>query len=131
MKQATERGLRGREVNASRFKTTRPSPLWFESMRGSCQLLTKGCWFTPRKNLFLQLWKLTNIYNQTLLKNGVKDQFTSPHLCQLNRQTSYKQLYPLLIIGNQLEIIKKWNRLNEGTVDYQSVEGFKTALLKC
>ena len=31
-------------------------------MRGSCQLLTEGCWFTPRNNLFLQLWKLTSIY---------------------------------------------------------------------
>ena len=32
-------------------------------MRGSCQLLAEGCWFTPRNNLFLQLWKLTAIYN--------------------------------------------------------------------
>ena len=41
-------------------------------MRGSCQLLTEGCWFTPTNNVFLQLWKLTAIYNQTWLKNGVK-----------------------------------------------------------
>ena len=25
-----------------------------------CKLLTKGCWFTPSNNLFLQLWKLTS-----------------------------------------------------------------------
>ena len=31
-------------------------------MRGSCQLLTEGSWFTPRNNLFLQQWKLTAIY---------------------------------------------------------------------
>ena len=49
-------------------------------MRGSCQLLTEGCWSTPRNSLFLQLWKLTAIYNQTWLKNGVKHLFTSPHL---------------------------------------------------
>ena len=47
-------------------------------MRGSGQLVTEGCWFTPWNNLFLQLWKLTAIYNQTCLKNGVKHQFTSP-----------------------------------------------------
>ena len=40
-------------------------------MRGSCQLLKEGCWFTPRNNLFLQLWKLTAIYNQIWLKNDV------------------------------------------------------------
>ena len=33
-------------------------------MRDSCQLLTEDCWFTPRNNVFLQLWKLTAIYNQ-------------------------------------------------------------------
>ena len=49
-------------------------------MRGSCQLLTESCWFTPMNNVFLQLWKLTAIYNQTWLNNVVKDQFTSPHL---------------------------------------------------
>ena len=27
-------------------------------MRGNCQLLTEGCWFTPRNNLFLQPCKL-------------------------------------------------------------------------
>ena len=47
-------------------------------MRGNCQLLTEGCWFTPRNNVFLQLWKLTTIHNQRWLKNGVKHQFTSP-----------------------------------------------------
>ena len=41
--------------------------------RGSCELLTEYCWFTPRNNLFFQLWKLTAIYNQIMLKN-------SPHL---------------------------------------------------
>ena len=56
--------------------------LWGSNpMSGSCQLLTEGCWFTPRNNLFLQLWKLTAIYNQTWLRNGVKHQFTSPHPC--------------------------------------------------
>ena len=54
--------------------------LFTNPMRGSCQLLTEGCWFTPRKNVFLQLWKLTAIYNQTWLKNGIKHQITSPHL---------------------------------------------------
>ena len=48
--------------------------------RRSCQLLTEGCWFNPRSNVFLQLWKLTAIYNQIRLKNWVKHQFTSPHL---------------------------------------------------
>ena len=36
--------------------------------RDSSQLLTEGCWFTPRNNLFLKLWKLTAIYNQIRLK---------------------------------------------------------------
>ena len=45
-------------------------------MRSSCPLLTEGCWFTPRNNVFLKLWKLTAIYNQTWLKNGIKHQFT-------------------------------------------------------
>ena len=35
-----------------------------------------GYWFTPRNNLFLQLWKLTAIFNQIWLKNVVKHQFT-------------------------------------------------------
>ena len=38
-------------------------------------LRTEGFWFTPRNNLFLQLWKLTAIYNQAWLKGGVKLQF--------------------------------------------------------
>ena len=46
-------------------------------MRGSWQVLTEGCCFTPRNNVFLQLWKLTAIYNLKRLKNGVKHQFTS------------------------------------------------------
>ena len=57
------------------------APLCWDSnpMRGSYQLLTDGCWFTPRNNVFLQLWKLTAIHNQTWLKIGVKHQFTSLH----------------------------------------------------
>ena len=46
-------------------------------MRVNCQLLTEDCWFTPRNRLSLQLWKLTSIYNQIRLKNGVKHPFTS------------------------------------------------------
>ena len=49
-----------------------------DPMRGSCQLLTEGGWFTPRNNLFFQMWKLTTIYNIIRSKNGVKHQFTSP-----------------------------------------------------
>ena len=64
------RGLRGRVVKAYRFENTPPSPLAFESQ--------ECCWFTPRNNVFLQLWKLTSIYNQTWMNNGVKHQFTSP-----------------------------------------------------
>ena len=46
-------------------------------MRGSCQLITEGCWFIPGDNLFLQLWKLTAIYKQKLFnKNVVKHTFT-------------------------------------------------------
>ena len=40
--------------------------------RGSCQLLTEGCLFTPRNNTFLQLWKLTTIYNQIMFKKWHK-----------------------------------------------------------
>ena len=43
-------------------------------MGDSCQLLTEGCWFTPRNHLF-QLLKLTTIYNQIRLINGVTHQF--------------------------------------------------------
>ena len=43
-------------------------------------LLTEDCWFTPRNNLFFQLWKLTSIYNLIRLKNGTKHQFTSAPL---------------------------------------------------
>ena len=49
-------------------------------MSASCQLLTEGCWFTHGNYRFLQLWKLTALYNQTELKNGVKQQYTLPHL---------------------------------------------------
>ena len=35
-------------------------------MRGSCQLLTEGCWFTSGNNQFLQLWKLTAICNRNV-----------------------------------------------------------------
>ena len=65
-------------------------------MRGSCQLLTKGCWFIPRKNVLLQLWKagkLTAIYNQSWLKNGIKLQLTSPHIltkCQTLLKFKFK-----------------------------------------
>ena len=48
-------------------------------MRGSCQLATAGCWFTPKDNLVLQQWKLTAVYNQIWLKNGSKHRFTTPH----------------------------------------------------
>ena len=45
--------LWGQVVKVSRFEIIRPSPLRSEShMRGSCQLLTEGCWFTPRINQF-------------------------------------------------------------------------------
>ena len=63
-----------------RFALKLLAPLRWDSnpMRGSCQLITEGCWFTPRNNLFLHLKKLTAIYtfNQTWLNNGVKHQFT-------------------------------------------------------
>ena len=39
-------------------------------MRDSCQLLTEGCWFTPRSNQFPQLWKLTAIIKH--LQNPVE-----------------------------------------------------------
>ena len=52
-------------------------------MSGSCQLLTEGCWFTPMNNMILQMWKLTTIYNQKRLKNGVKHEFTSPQYAQM------------------------------------------------
>ena len=70
---------RGRLVKASRFETTSTFPRWcgFKCMKGSCQLLTEGCWFTHRNNLFRQLLNLTALYNQIMLKNGVKHQFTN------------------------------------------------------
>jgi len=50
--------------------------LWGSNpMRGCCQLLMEGCCFTHRHNLFIHLWKMTAIYNQTRLKNT-----NSPHL---------------------------------------------------
>ena len=54
------RGLRGRVVKA--LKLLAPLRWGSNPMRDSCQLLTEGCWFTPRNNVFLQLWKLTAIY---------------------------------------------------------------------
>jgi len=48
-------------------------------MRGSCQLLTQGFWFTPMNHLFLQLWKLTAIYNQIRLKNSIKHSSSSSY----------------------------------------------------
>ena len=54
-------------------------------MRVSCQLLMEGCWFTTRNNLFLQHWKLTIIFNQMRLKNGVKHYITSHHLSSPHR----------------------------------------------
>ena len=64
-------------------------------MRCSCQFLTECCWFTPSYNVFLQLWKLTAIYNQIWLKNGVKDRFTSPssHLLVVSVTEVYVYMY--------------------------------------
>ena len=74
-------------------------------MRGSFQLLTVGCWFTPRKNVFLQLWKLTAIYYQTWLKNGIKHQSTSPIYCG-----QFPQFLELIVcMGvNQQPSISNW-----------------------
>ena len=58
--------------------------------RGSCQLLTEGCWCIPRNNLFLKLWKLTATYNQIWLKNGVKHQFTSTFILSI-QNTHHKR----------------------------------------
>ena len=58
--------LRGRVVKASRFETTRPSP--FESHERKVSVTNRDCWFTLRNNVFIQLWKLTTIYNQIWLK---------------------------------------------------------------
>ena len=33
-----------------------------------------------------QLWKLTAVYNQIWLENGVKQQYTSPHLFVVVRE---------------------------------------------
>jgi len=65
------RGLCGRVVKVFALKLL--APLHFGSgsnpMRGSCQLLTEGCWFTPRINLFFQLWKLIcHIYQNKVEK---------------------------------------------------------------
>ena len=66
-------------------------------MRGSCQLLTEGCLFTPMNNLFLQLLQLTG-YSRISLNNGVKHQFTTPSVLR-----TYI-FYQLLIFS--LEIIR-------------------------
>ena len=94
-------------------------------MIGSCQLLTEGCWFTPRNKLFLQLWKLKSIYNQIRLKSGVNT--NSSLLTSLKievyriesrlrrmvfvRVSTSKTLYPSLV--------RRVGTLNGGTV-YQS-----------
>ena len=68
-----------------------PAPLRWGSnpIRGSCQLLTEGCWFTPRNNFFLQLWKLTAIHNTLWLKNGVKHQVNWCFTLFVNRFRCY------------------------------------------
>ena len=52
-------------------------------MRGSCQLLTEDCWFTHRNRLFLQLWKLTAIYNQ-INTNSINSNLNIPLTTQIN-----------------------------------------------
>ena len=52
-------------------------------IRGRCQLLTEGCWFTSSNNLFLQLWKLTAIY---LANNVEKCRKTPKDTNQKNQQ---------------------------------------------
>ena len=37
------------------FKLLAPLRWGSDPMRGNCQLLMEGCWFSPRNNLFLQL----------------------------------------------------------------------------
>ena len=69
-------------------------------MSGSCQLLTEGCWFTSMNNMILQMWKLTTIYNQKRLKNGVKHEFTSPQYAQM-----YINHVFLLFSGGMSEVI--------------------------
>ena len=86
----------------------------------SCQLITQGCWFTPRNNLFLQMWKLTAKYNHRRLKNGVKHQVTitinqimnkklivssTPlHLCGLNHTCEVMvSSLPLIIVFSSFE----------------------------
>ena len=68
-------------------------------------MLTEGCWFTPRNNLFLQLWKPTAIYNQIKLKNGVKHQITSPHLTSPRRHNMYNMFYRYLFSTGILMLI--------------------------
>ena len=68
-------------LGVSLYKILASLRLGSNPMRGSCQLLTEGCWFTPRNCLFLQLWQLTAISNQLRLKNGVKHQFNSIYTC--------------------------------------------------
>ena len=43
-------------------------------------MLTEGCWFTPRNNQFLQLWKLTVKNDLIRLTDDVKHQLTSHQL---------------------------------------------------
>ena len=90
-----QRGFRGRVVKAY-LKLLDPLRWGSNPMGGSCQLLTEGYWFTPRNYVFLQLWKLTAIYNQTCLKNGVKHQFTSP-LCNKSTASNEHMFFSSLI----------------------------------
>jgi len=71
------RGLRDGVVKDFRFETTRPSLCGSGSntMRGSCQLLTEGCWFTSG-TLCCPPYAL---YGLLRLRNGVKHKFTSLH----------------------------------------------------
>ena len=50
-----------------------------------------GSWFTSRNNLFLQLWKLTAMYNSNRIRlnNGVKHNFTSSHILFYSRWSIY------------------------------------------
>ena len=111
--------LTGGDVKASRFKTTSPSPLWGSNpKRGtcSCQLLTEGCWFNLRNNVFLQLWKLTAKNNQIhlRLKNGVNinsPHITSPHQVNVKRFILKHQCTPNHITLLLVYLVKCYNML--------------------
>ena len=58
-------------------------------MRGGCKFLTDGCWFTPKKdNKFIQLWKLTAVYNRIRLNQC--SQVLSSLYCGKNESTTFK-----------------------------------------